>query len=398
MESIFSHLITAKQHVSTGLSAITGIASSNGLTTDPTLGPNSDLPHYNSGITPPPVLNVGPNTDIPHYNPNGGWNNPQGLTEDNSYTIVTRAFAPDSTFGFGFEGNDRGYSIDIDAESKVTQEIGIDLDEDQAITSFDEYSDETRHRAVPAEIHSPREIPQGQIIHNNVVQDGDRTVLQFGTELDAKNPFTDFLGVPAPSIDIFTEYEIIQDKENNILTIGGTITGDNFPATEALIYDANGQALFLGVGAPPALASPLVDLLGENNRPITNFELSVNTDDHGNFISVEADGQAYTIEEWNESFTSQEIDFTDPITDPFNEAFEEFNEAGEEVSGEFSEAVNEIGQADGFFDTAGETLEGTGEVAWEVLEGGTEITLGSIEGKIDTITGTTEAVIDKIFD
>jgi len=68
MDSIFGHLETAKSHILQGQTSL-GLSNSSGQITDPTLGPNSDLPHYNPGITPPLVLNVGPNTDIPHYSP-----------------------------------------------------------------------------------------------------------------------------------------------------------------------------------------------------------------------------------------------------------------------------------------------------------------------------------------
>lgn len=391
MENILAHLNSAQQYVNTGLSEMVGSQNAPELS----VGPNTDLPHYNPGGPIAQEQFVGPNTDIPHYNPNV-MTEPQSLTADNSYTFVTRAFAPDSTFGGGFEGNDRGYSTDIDASSKVTQEVGIDLDEEQPITSFDEYSDETKHRLVPEGVHSPTESPDGSLVHSNVVQDGDTTTLQFGTELDAENPFIIFPGDnnPAPSIDIFTEYEIVQDKDNNVLNISGTITGDDFPATEALIYDSNGQPLFLGVGAPPELASPLVNLIGENNRPITDFEISVNTDDHGNFVSVEADGQEYTIEEWNESFTSQDIEFTDPLTDPFNEGLEEINEAGGEIADEVSEAGQEISDADGFLDTSGEILEGGAEIGLEVVEGTAETVVGFAEGTQDTVEGIIGSILN----
>jgi len=377
MESIIAHLTSAKQFVSQGISALGAQSSSANPNNSAYLG----------------VINAGPNADLPHYINAVGWGQPVALTADNSYTFVTRAFAPDSTFGGGFEGNDRGFSTDPDASSKVTQEVGIDLDETNPIQSFEEYSDETVHQLVPEGIHSPTEIPEGAILHQNVVQDGDTTVLQFGTEIDAENPFTKVNGVnPAPSIDIFTEYEITQDKEANTLEISGTITGDDFPATEALIYDSHGNPLFLGIGKPPEFASPLVNLIGENNRPITDFDITVNVDDRGNFQSVISDGQEYSIEEWNESFTSQEVEFVDPLTDPVNGGFEEINEAASEVSDEIDEAQQEISDADGFIDTAGEIIEGGAEVIGEVGEGIIEASNAFEDG----FNETRDAVIDKL--
>lgn len=380
MESIFAHFQSAKKYISQGI-AISGGNSAGTI----------------SGLAPTPTIpDRGPNSDLPHYNFEQGWSEPRPLSADNSYTIVTRSFAPHSSFGGGFEGNDRGYSTDIDASSKVTQEVGIDLDEDQAITSFEEHSDQTTHHLVPEQIYSPTENPDGGLLHQNVIQDGDKTILQFGTEIDAENPFSVIPGTdlnPAPSIDVFTEYELVQDKENNTLNITGTITGDDFPATEALIYDSNGQPLFLGVGAPPEFASPLTTLIGENDRPITDFDIVVNTDSHGNFESVVSDGKEYSIEDWNESFTSQEVDFVDPLTDPVNGGLEEINEAAGEISDEVSEAQTEISEADGFIDTTGEIIEGGVEIGGEIIEGIQE----SGQAFEDGFNDTKDAIIDKIF-
>lgn len=70
MENIIAHLEAAKKHVSTGVSALGGSGEA-GPKTDPALGPNSDLPHYNATTQPVPEQTVGPNTDLPHYSPDG---------------------------------------------------------------------------------------------------------------------------------------------------------------------------------------------------------------------------------------------------------------------------------------------------------------------------------------
>ncbi len=338
-------------------------------------------------------------SDVHLYNLRNGWNAPTPLFEDNSYTIVTRSFAPPSTFGGGFEGNNRGYSTDIDASSKVTQLVDIDLDEQNPIQDFDEYSDTTRHQLIPGRIYERTEIPDGGIVHQNVRQEGDKTILQFGTEIDAENPFTAGPGGnpnPAPSIDVFTEYEITQDKTNNTLHIKGAITGDNFPATEALIYDANGNPLFLGVGAPNELASPLVTLIGENDRPITDFDITVNTDANGNFESIEANGQTIPIDQWNENFTRQDPSFTDPITGYVDGAIEESREAAGEIKDETLEAITEIREAEGVRDTVGEVVEGGAEIGGEILEGGAEVGKTFVEDSIKTAGATAGEVIDRV--
>lgn len=64
MESIIAHLGTAKSHIQQGMSSL---SMSGNQVTDPSRGPNSDLPHYDSGPTPSHPFQSGPNSDIPHY-------------------------------------------------------------------------------------------------------------------------------------------------------------------------------------------------------------------------------------------------------------------------------------------------------------------------------------------
>lgn len=151
---------------------------------------------------------------------------------------------------------------------------------------------------------------------------------------------------PSPALDVNTNLEVVSDRENNTLQITGQITGDNFPATEVFINDQNGQAVFLATGKPPAIATPIVNLLdfGLSNRAIADVNTTINTDESGNFLSVESDGQTYSIEEWNQQFESRDPGFTDPLA-PINNATLELREGYGEISDEFNEAISEIGAA-----------------------------------------------------
>lgn len=302
-------------------------------------------------------------TQTPLVNPN-----------DHSYTIDTRSFAPPESFGGGFQGDNRGFTTDPDATARITSEISIDTDDQTEITENDvsAFSDPSIHHLLPW--WERTEIPTVDILHQNVKHDGNITTIEIKTKHAGKDallylgPVGDSPNI-AGSLDVYTDLTIVDNRDTNIMTINGTLTGDNFPATESFITDPSGQSLFLGTGTPGEFASPITALPHGGERPIADISLSVTTDEQGNFVSVTADGNEYTISEWNEIFESQEISFTDPITDPFNGAIVEVREGAGEVAGEAVEAYNEVRDAEGFFGTTGEVIEGAGEIIYETGEG-----------------------------
>ena len=171
---------------------------------------------------------------------------------------------------------------------------------------------------------------------------------------------------PSPSLDVYTDLRLVDNRQLNTLNITGQITGDNFPATEVYITDNSGQALFLATGKPPAIASPIFNLpnYGQGPRDIADVHVTVNTDDAGNFVSVESNGQTISIEEWNGDFESRNPGFIDP-TNPVNDAVLELREGYGEVGRELDEAVDEIGNAQGSQDITREVLEAGGEIIYE---------------------------------
>lgn len=50
---------------------------------------------------------------------------------------------------------------------------------------------------------------------------------------------------------------------------------------------------------------PLTELPGQNQRDITDFNFTVTTDKNGNFTGVKLGKATYTIQNWNNRFTSQ---------------------------------------------------------------------------------------------
>ncbi|MDI9312802.1 MAG: hypothetical protein QM535_21510, partial [Limnohabitans sp.] len=217
------------------------------------------------------------------------------------YPITIRGFAPFKSFGYGFHGDDRGYSTS-DKTARVHQKINFDTDKAHIKTiawsspSFKTSSPHNQRTATP-EVNFNGDY--------TIEQNGDNKTFSFGTHVAAGNPLTP--KAITPNIDIFSNFSITENKKAGTLNISGTITGDNFPSTEAFISDPSGQNVIIGVGQIGSgvgkNTGPFTELPGENSkRPITKFNFSITTDKKGNFTGVKKGDETYSIDDWNKQF------------------------------------------------------------------------------------------------
>ena len=220
------------------------------------------------------------------------------------YPITIRGFAPFNSFGFGFHGDDRGYSTG-DATARVHQKINFDTDKTQIKTtawSSPSFRTSSPHNQKTA---TPEVKFEGDF---TIKQNGDNKTFGFGTHVAASNPLTP--QAITPNIDIFSNFSITENKKAGMLNISGKLTGDNFPSTEAFISDPSGQNVFIGVGQIGAgvgqNTGPFTELPGENStRPITDFNFSITTDKKGNFTGVKQGDKTFSIGDWNKQFTEK---------------------------------------------------------------------------------------------
>lgn len=238
-------------------------------------------------------ISVDPMADLmPSWSPYSyTFNNPLNYTDPTGaipYPITIRSFAPFKTFGGGFHGDNRGYSTG-DVSARVHQRINFDTDKTTLRTNV--WSSPTSHRFLPG---SRTETPSVSIGEFSISQgDGSRT-FDFDTHSKGANPM-----VPgSPNIDVFSDFSITES--DGMLSISGSLTGDNFPSTEAFISDPSGQNVFIGIGFYEG--SPFSSLGGENKRDITSFNFGITTDGDGNFTGVRVGDQNYSISEWNKMF------------------------------------------------------------------------------------------------
>jgi hypothetical protein len=181
-------------------------------------------------------------------------------TEPWAYPIVIRSFRPKKGFGKGskiifplhmatngenFHGDNRGFSLDENASSRITYELVAD--------PVNGIVYEKRKKSNPT-IHpnflgtrtlfgsgpkSATEIPSGQIKN---IKKGENTI-SFGVEYSGTNAL--LKNIPfVPSLDVDGKLKLT--KKGNVLEVEGKFKGDDFPNTEAFIMDRSGQKLFLG--------------------------------------------------------------------------------------------------------------------------------------------------------
>ncbi|PWJ60020.1 RHS repeat-associated protein [Dyadobacter jejuensis] len=219
------------------------------------------------------------------------------------YPITIRSFAPFSSFGFGFHGDNRGFSTSANASARAHQRINFDTD--KTSISAQAWSSPTYMSSNPN--GAKRALPSIEFTNGLSIKDGgDSRTFGFGTHSAAANPKTP---PGTPDIGVFSNFSITENKKAGTLSLSGQLTGDNFPSTEAFINDPSGQGLFLGVGQIGAdvgrNTGPFTELPGQNSdNPITSFNLTITTDKKGNFTGVQSGGKTYSIADWNNQFSN----------------------------------------------------------------------------------------------
>ncbi|WP_454880725.1 DUF6443 domain-containing protein [Sphingobacterium detergens] len=219
------------------------------------------------------------------------------------YPIVIRAFAPFKSFGFGFHGDNRGYSTSAAATARLHQRINFDTD--KMLVTSKAWSSPTYRTGSPEGARTATPVLKNDGDWS-FAHDGDNRTYNFGYHAGAANPKTPS---GTPDIDVFSDFSITENKKAGTLSISGSLKGDNFPSTEAFIADPQGNNVFIGVGqiakGVGKNTGPFTELPGENKRDITSFNFTITTDKKGNFTGVQLGNTTYTIEEWNKRFTSQ---------------------------------------------------------------------------------------------
>ncbi|HVZ40827.1 MAG TPA: hypothetical protein VHI13_16225, partial [Candidatus Kapabacteria bacterium] len=212
------------------------------------------------------------------------------------YTFIIRSFHPDHAFFGDFSGDNRGFSSAYRASSRVNQYLTLET-ADGSVEGRT-YSDPSHHPLLGTRTSIP-ECGWSNPALTSLEADG-RVSFDFNSWYAASMPL-----IPSPDIDVQTSMSVVEDHDAHLLSIKGTITGDQYPNAEALISDPKGQTVFLGAFTRPDNSSPLRKLPGRGTLPMMSVNLQLMLDKDGNFIGVLAGNKRYTIAQWNKQFSNK---------------------------------------------------------------------------------------------
>ena len=224
------------------------------------------------------------------------FNNPINFYDQNGLypiSIITRSYAPFKSFGpigSRYHGDNRGHRLSRNASYRTSATI--------------DYDTETRQSSVRGGRSYSRRVGASDGTYSftdvdNRSRGNNLDVHSYGNNADLPISW---------DIDQFTKVSATIDgdiESDHILNISGTISGDDFPNQESIIYDNEGNSLWLGNFSTTVnkAIGPLLNLARENEGDVNinvNINIKVNAD--GVFQGVMLGDELISIEEWNKNF------------------------------------------------------------------------------------------------
>ncbi|WP_372472510.1 RHS repeat-associated core domain-containing protein [Capnocytophaga sp. ARDL2] len=266
-------------------------------------------PRLSVFISVDPLAEVQPNKTPYHFVSN----NPVNFVDPDGrfpYPIVIRSFHPAASFGggkrglpptwngLGYSGDNRGFSLNSTASSRIHHRVVADPQKGTV-----SYSGRGRGGTYSDPSHHPTQgvatdVPNGYI---GRVRSGNNSV-SFETGYEGKNPLA---SGPISYIDVDAIISLSQNGD--ILNINAQVAGDNFPNTEAFITDPSGQKLFIGTDVRAAGQDDMPTILFEPaTEHIMNVNMNVKTDPKtGNFISVQKGDDWISVQDYNKQYLNK---------------------------------------------------------------------------------------------
>jgi RHS repeat-associated protein len=226
------------------------------------------------------------NNPITYFDPDGNY----------PWPVHIRSFISTSTTAGGtFYGDGRGASFT--GTSRVFSTFTVDPSA-KKITQPETKSDPTIFYGIPTQIPPmvDRGKPEGS--NDNPRYTGNSASFDFSHS--GKDPITP--GIITPELDVHAGLTFNEDLKNGVLSISGSFTGDQFPSTEAFVTDQSGNNLFLGAKKEKG---GLLDLFGDNKKPLFQVNMQIMFDDKGNFTGVKHEGKTYSVDDWNKKVQNE---------------------------------------------------------------------------------------------
>ncbi len=232
------------------------------------------------------------------------FNNPLIFVDpDGQYPIyiLTRSYAPFKTFGPGnaWYGDNRGHTLDRGASYRTLASINYDT--------------ETRQTQAVGGRSRSHTVDGTKDAYSNTYID-NRTK---GNNIDVHSYGNNAALTGSWDIDQFTKLTVTTEgniKKDHILSISGTVSGDDFPNQESMIYDSKGNTLWLGnyETSGDRQSGPVTDLPLENEGDVQmNIGIRIKVNKDGVFQGVMQKGKdgketMISIGDWNKKFKSDD--------------------------------------------------------------------------------------------
>lgn len=185
--------------------------------------------------------------------------------------LHTRSFHPRASFGttgFGFSGDNRGFSTSVGVTSRIKSRIDINLS-GASVTATNPASDPSHHPAGMSEDYDhPDEQPTGRFTGGPSItpyrvdgaQHASLTYAYRGKNHAAvpnaivggliENPLGDWLNreteeLVVPDLDVTISFSLSIDRTARKAHVTANMRGDGFPNAEAFVLDPSGAPLFL---------------------------------------------------------------------------------------------------------------------------------------------------------
>jgi hypothetical protein len=226
------------------------------------------------------------------------------------WPITARSFISAETVGDGyFRGDGRGPSLSTD-RTVVTSRTFVNF-------TFDPQKQKIVNSTVdadPTTVYVPElgmgdrypiytEDPEPQASFSRVITTKNslgNDIGSFGFSYSAKDPVTPSLFTP--ELDVQSNFSITENLQTGTLFVNATFTGDVFPSTEAFISDQSGVKLFLGARKE---TGGLLDLFGNNKKPLFKVNMQIKFDKQGNFTGLQQGDKLISVADWNKQVESR---------------------------------------------------------------------------------------------